>query len=248
MDKEELETALEQHALWLEDTSQGARADLYDADLSDALLRGVNLSGANLRGAHLSGANLRGAFLRDVYLDNADLSVADLDDADLKGAFLRGADLRGANLSDADLSYADLGGASLRGAHLGGANLRGAHLGGANLDGVRYDADTCFFALQCPEEGAFIGWKKCRNRVIVKLLIPEDAKRSSATTRKCRASKVQVLEVIGGDFGESGYDGSVVYRKGDTIVVNDFDDDRWRECSAGIHFFLTRGEAESYEL
>ena len=197
MDKEELETALEQHALWLK--------NLSDAD-----------------------ASLKGA---------------DLDDADLKGAFLMGADLRGA-----DLGGANLRGAHLRGANLRGANLRGAHLGGANLDGVLYDETTCFFALQCPEEGAFIGWKKCRNRVIVKLLIPEDAKRSSATTRKCRASKVQVLEVIGGDFGESGYDGSVVYRKGDTIVVNDFDDDRWRECSAGIHFFLTRGEAESYEL
>ena len=223
MDKKELETTLEQHALWLEDTSQGARADLRDADLRDADLSCAYLSDADLRFADLRGASLRGAYLSD-----ASLSCANLSGANLDGANLRCADLSGANLRN--------------------ANLRGTNLSGTDLDGVLYSVNTCFFALQCPEEGAFIGWKKCRNRVIVKLLIPEDAKRSSATTRKCRASKVQVLEVIGGDFGESGYDGSVVYRKGDTIVVNDFDDDRWRECSAGIHFFLTRGEAESYEL
>jgi hypothetical protein len=220
MDKEELETALKRHALWLKNLSDA------DASLRGADLRGVNLSDEDLRGTDLSGADLRGAFLRDVYLDDADLRGANLDDADLKGAFLRGADLRGASLK--------------------GADLRGASLKGADLDGVLYDETTCFFALQCPEEGAFIGWKKCENDVLVKLLIPEDAKRSSATSRKCRASKAIVLEVIGAEKGVSQNDASFVYEVGKEMIPDSFDDDRWAECSHGIHFFMTRKEAENY--
>jgi hypothetical protein len=102
------------------------------------------------------------------------------------------------------------------------------------------------FVLQCSEEGSFIGWKKCRNNVIVKLLIPEDAKRSSATSRKCRASKVEVLEVYGADFGVSLSDEDVKYMKGETVYPDSFDDDRWNECSNGIHFFITRQEAENW--
>jgi hypothetical protein len=111
---------------------------------------------------------------------------------------------------------------------------------------VAYDEFTTFFALQCPEEGSFVGWKKCRNNVIVKLLIPEDAKRSSATSRKCRASKAVVLEVIGAEKALSRYDGTFVYEVGKEVVANGFDDDRWNECSNGIHFFMTRAEAENY--
>ena len=131
-------------------------------------------------------------------------------------------------------------------ANLRVANLRGADLSGANLSGVQYNENTAFFALQCPEEGAFVAWKKCDNNVIVKLLIPEDAKRSSATTRKCRASKALVLEVIGAEKGISQNDASFVYEVGKEVIPDSFDNDRWKECSHGIHFFITRNEAENY--
>jgi hypothetical protein len=220
MNKEELETALKRHALWLK--------NLSDAD--------ANLRGADLRGVDLSDEDLRGADLRGADLSNANLRGADLDDADLSDA-----SLSGANLSYAHLSGANLSGADLCGAHLGGASLKGA-----DLDGVLYDETTAFFALQCPEEGAFIGWKKCENDVLVKLLIPEDAKRSSATSRKCRASKAIVLEVIGAEKGVSQNDASFVYEVGKEMIPDSFDDDRWAECSHGIHFFMTRKEAENY--
>lgn len=43
---------LQQHALWLRTCGrEGARANLYGADLSDANLRGASLSGASLGGA-----------------------------------------------------------------------------------------------------------------------------------------------------------------------------------------------------
>ena len=115
-----------------------------------------------------------------------------------------------------------------------------------SLSGVQYNENTAFFALQCPEEGAFVAWKKCYNDVIVKLLIPEDAKRSSATTRRCRASKAIVLDVIGAEKGISRNDASFVYEVGKEMIPDSFDGDRWNECSHGIHFFITRKEAENY--
>ena len=203
--------------------------------------------GADLSGADLSGANLRSADLR-----SADLSGADLSGANLRSADLRSADLSGANLSGANLRSANLSGANLRSADLRSANLSGANLSGANLLNVRYDECTGFFALVCPEEGSFIGYKKA-NGHIVKLRITEDALRSSATSRKCRCSKAEVLSITtldGKDDGltsiPSNYDSDFIYRVGTTVEVEDFETDRWDECAAGIHFFITRQEAVQY--
>ena len=166
--------------------------------------------------------------------------------ADLHGADLCGADLCGAYLCGADLYDANLRGADLRDADLCGADLRGA-----NLRGVRYNEQTAYYAMQCPEKGAYIGYKKAEGK-IVELEIQADAKRSSATTRKCRASKAKVLSITSIDGKEhfeeakSSRDQSFVYRVGKTVEVKDFDEDRWRECSTGIHHFITREEAAMY--
>ena len=177
--------------------------------------------------------------------------------ADLSGAYLRGADLRGADLRGADLSGAYLRGADLRGADLSGADLRGADLSGAKeLDNVQYNENTSFFAIQCPESGAFEAYKKAirtnGGAAIVHLMVPSTAKRSSATSRKCRVSEAQVLDITSIDGKEelteaiSQYDNKFVYRKGDTVKVDNFCDDRWTECAAGIHCFITRREAVYY--
>lgn len=176
---------------------------------------------------------------------------ADLCDADLRGADLRDADLHGANLRDADLSDADLRGADLRSADLRGANLCGADLRDANLCGANLrDAKGCY--LSCPTEGSFIGWKKASGH-IVKLRIPEDARRSSATGHKCRCDKAYVMEIqnMDGtratvDAVRSDHDQNFVYTVGATVEVPDFDDNRWSECAQGIHFFIDRREAVEY--
>jgi hypothetical protein len=206
-------------------------ANLRDADLRDANLRGANLRGANLRGADLRGANLCGANLCDANLRSANLSGANLRDADL-----RCADLCGANLYGADLRGADLRGANLYGADLRGANLR--------------DAKGCY--LSCPTEGSFIGWKKASGH-IVKLRIPEDARRSSATGHKCRCDKAYVMEIQNMDGTKatedtvrSDHDKDFVYTVGATVEVPDFDDNRWSECAPGIHFFIDRRAAVEY--
>ena len=178
-------------------------------------------------------------------IDGDDLYEANLRGANLYGAYLRGADLRGANLYGANLYGADLRGANLCGANLYGANLRGADLCGADLYNTVLN-------LQCPEKGAFVGFKKLSKDRIAELEITLDAKRSSATTRKCRCSKAKVISITNQDKTEIFYEGTserdenFIYIVGETIEVKDFDDDRWNECSAGIHFFITRKEAVEY--
>ena len=237
-------------------------ANLSDADLSDADLRCANLSDADLscadlRCADLSCADLSGAYLRYADLSGADLSYADLSGADLSGAYLSDANLSYADLSGADLSYADLSGADLRNADLSNANFSGAnlwyaYLSGADLRNVDVSEKTVFLLPQCPSEGSFVAWKKT-DGMIIKLLVTEDAKRSSATTLKCRCSKAKVLAIENLDGSESGlkevassYNSNFVYRVGEIVEVDDFDDDRWNECSSGIHFFIAREMAVKY--
>ena len=171
------------------------------------------------------------------------------------------ADLSGANLSGADLSVADLYRADLSGANLSRADLSGADLYRANLSGADlYRANiglellNKFFPICCPEYGSFVGWKKCRDDAIVKLEILESAKRSSAYGRKCRCSDAKVLaiqNIKGDDYGvteiASCRDKNFIYRIGEIVKVDDFDEDRRNECSTGIHFFITRQEAVDYE-
>ena len=162
------------------------------------------------------------------------------------GADLRGADLRGAELRRSILRGADLRGADLRGADLSGADLRGADLRVADLRGAK---DIPYFVSAqtvIVPEGQIVGWKKCRANVIVKLTIPAEARRSNATGRKCRAEYAEVAEVIGADVGISMHDGRTEYRVGQRVTCHKWCDDRWEECAGGIHFFITRDEAEDY--
>ena len=172
--------------------------------------------------------------------------------AKLSKANLREANLREANLREANLSEAYLTGAYLIGADLREADLRRSYLGKANLSGAKLD-----WPLVCPEKGSFVGYKKCRDNLIVKLEIPEDALRSSATSRKCRCSKARVLSITNPNESEvnveyadavSGRDSGFLYKVGEVVSVDDFDTNRWNECSTGIHFFITREEAVNYEV
>ena len=254
--REKLNKILEEHKHWIDEDCKNweeMRADLRRANLLNA-----DLSGADLSGADLSGADLRRADLRNANLRNTDLHDADLHDTDLRGADLRGANLCGAFLLNADLSGADFHSANLLNADLSGADLYNADLSGANLcyANLMGAKNVPYIPMVCPEEGDFIGWKKAegnKDKVIVKLRIPSDAKRSSATTRKCRCSKAEVIAIYnldGTEEGEttchSGYDNSFIYEVGKTVEVTNFSEDRWSECAKGIHFFINRQEAIDY--
>jgi hypothetical protein len=185
---------------------------------------GADLQYADLQYADLQYANLVGADLRGVILRNANL----------RGADLVGANLVGANLVDADLLDADL-----RGANLVGANLVGADLGGADLENAKLPN----FQLP-PEKGSFIAYKKVDTGVI-EILIPEDAKRtSSLVSRKCRASHVRVLE--GSGFSPTHTEKKLEYKEGEVVYADAFNDDIRVDCTSGIHFFMTKKEAEEW--
>ena len=189
------------------------------------------------------------AVRRGISLDGASLVGASLDGASLVGASLNRASLDGASLVGASLNRASLVGASLVGASLVGASLVGASLNRASLDGA---LDVPYIPLNCPSDGAFIGWKKVSDR-LVQLLIPEDAKRSSATTNKCRCSKAKVLSITSLD-GERAYESvvnktynpHVEYKVGEMVFPDSFDENRWDECSHGIHFFINKQDAITY--
>ena len=233
MEKEQLNVILINHVHWLLQDCNGwknMRADLRNTDLRGADLYDADLRGADLRGAHLCGANLLGA---------------DLYNADLRCASLYGANLRNIDLYDADLRSADLRNVDLLGADLRGANLRNVDLRGA--------INVPFIPYACPDQGAFIGWKKANNKIVC-IEVSADAKRSSATGRKCRCNKAKVISIeeLDGtkcDLTEiaSSYDKNFIYKVNEEVSVNDFNENRWEECATGIHFFINRQEAVDYK-
>ena len=217
MNTRDLQNILQSHSLWKSSYGQkGSKANLRGADLSNVDLSNVDLSDVDLSDVDLSGADLRCANLSDAYLRCANLSGANLRCADLSGATLHYANLSGANLSDADLRCADLSGA-------------------INIPKLPW-------TIICPD-GDLIVWKKVSNG-IAKLLIPKEAKRVNATSRKCRAEFAIVLDCPA--KATSLHDPSFRYKIGEKIIPHNFDENRWNECSGGIHFFLTKEEAEEY--
>ena len=225
--------------------------DFTWADLSNANMSGANLSYAIMDGADLSGANMR--YSRFIY---ASLANADMSMSDLQGAIFTAANLRGANLTCSYMSCADLRSANLEGANLTNADLKDANINHVDLTGVDLTnvKNLPDISMSCPATGSFIGWKRADNNFIVKLEIPEDAKRSSAIgSRKCRCNKAKVLSIenLDGTPAEvtsvrSRYETEFIYTLGETVEEELFDENRFRECSTGIHFFMTREEAVKY--
>ena len=168
---------------------------------------------------------------------------------DVKGLASMRANLRGANLRYANLRYANLSRANLRDADLRNANLDGANLRDADLRDAK---NIPYIPLECPSEGSFIGWKKI-NKILIKLEIPEDARRSSATTKKCRCDKAKVLGFYDLNSTELNIDkiinnsyNTCEYIKSEMVYPDSFDEDRWNECSHGIHFFINKQDAINY--
>lgn len=136
-------------------------------------------------------------------------------------------------------------------ADLTGANLTGADLTGADLT----HADLPSYSI-VPQEGAFVAYKKAQDEILV-LEIPSDAARTSSLIgRKCRASHCRVLraETIDGEQARQkgwkthgrGRGVETMYRVGEIVKADSFDPDPRIECSHGIHFFITRKEAEEF--
>ena len=271
--QEELNEIIRKHKMWIKDEDGGERAvlanmNLSGLDFSNAWIPKADMHGADLHEANFYNAVLYGADLSFVWAQKANFRYADLLNAtivhanmswaclyytnlrfaDMRGSILYKADMRSSNLvrsdlSEGDLQYAEMFRADIRGAVFDNCKLSDAH-------------DVPYIPMVCPEEGSFIGWKKAygaHDEYIVKLLIPEDARRSSSTCRKCRCNKAKVLaiETLGGKAASitsvhSDYDSDFIYTVGETVEVPDFCEDRFQTCAPGIHFFVQRLEAVNY--
>ena len=237
-------------------------ANLIHANLRDANLMTANLYHANLLGANLSGVNLIHANLTGADLSNANLYHANLFGAILTHAILRYADLCLVTLGHTNLTSADLSNANLRNANLYFADLRHADLTNADLsDAYLKETDLDNAKINYPlnlPEGEFIAWKKVSIHYgtldyIIKLKILADSKRSRGTTDKCRCDRALVLEIqdIAGfktDLKQitNNAFASCTYKVGKIVYADRWDEDRFNECSHGIHFFLDRKKAVDY--
>ena len=164
----------------------------------------------------------------------ANMSYANLYYANMSCANLHGADMSCANMGYANMSYANMSCANLHGADMCGANMSYANMSYANRlrKGIKLSEPI-------------IGWKKCKNNVLVKLEIPRGAIVFSINNKKCRTDKAKVLEIIGADRAYSNHK-FFSYYVGDIIEIFDFNCQYNVECAKGIHFFKTREEAENY--
>ena len=243
LSKRKLNKVLQLHKKWLNGEEDGKCANLSYMDLTGADLSGVDLSYAKIHNTILTNANLSYSIFNYVDFSYTNFFKANLEGVEMKYSNLKGVDFLGAFLRGVDFYQADLSFATIN-----GANLEGTNLIEANLKTIHYDSCTAFFTLQCPEKGKFIGYQKIKDKV-VELLILEDSKRSSATTRVCRASKVRVLSITDTDGNDSGLmeildnKDNITYRIGGIIEIEDFDDNRWKEYGKGICFYITRDEA-----
>lgn len=247
--QEELNEIIERHQHYLREDCEGwgdmvadlSHKDLSGLEFSDADMRLANFAEAVIHAANFNYANLKGASFVEADIRGSDFFLASLDCADFKGADMTGCSFRNATLYAADLRLAK---------------------------------NPPYVPLACPETGSFIGYKQAITEVankeksskgrlfilghlfkivIVTLEIPADAKRSSATSRKCRCDKAKVIDIRSVDgmeqFSEACsviHTPGLTYRIGETVSVDDFDEDRWNECSTGIHFFINRQEAVDY--
>lgn len=195
----------------------------------------------------LSNIDFEYSSLQHVILNRVNLENSSLENSLFDGTTLHGANLRNASLSRGTFRSCDMGECDIS-----GANLFAAVLENVNMEGIISDENTKWFRLHCPEEGAFLGYKKCVNDRLVQLLIPADAKRTSSTMRCCRCDKAKVLTIKSFDYTEefeeawSLVDENFVYRKGQWVEALNFNPDRWFDSTGGIHFWLTREEAKAY--
>lgn len=177
--------------------------------------------------------------------DNWECMKADLSHIDLSHL-----DLRSTDLSYVDLSNANLNCTNLSNANLCGTDLYNTNLIDSNLNGAK---NISFIPYACPDTGSFIGYKRA-GICIVELKILSDARRCSATGRECRCDKAEVLSIqypdkyIPCDIKSvaSNYDRNFIYRVGEIVEEPHFDENRWNECTTGIHFFINRQEAVEF--
>lgn len=221
----------------LQTREKGKRLDFSMRRIVDLDLGGRDLSDVDFSGTSFVRVNLQGA-----NMDHTDVSKALFAECPMQRVRLTNADASCAVFREIDFSGADFS----------GSNFFCAALEGAVLDDVRDDDNTRFFRLACPQTGAFLGWKVGANRRLIRLLIPADARRTSATGYACRCDKAKVLSItsidgtVSYDWASATVNDRFIYKTGEWAYPHAFNPYRWVEDAPGIHFFLERQKAIDY--
>ena len=213
-----------------------------EKDFTNLILENMDLENFNLSDMDFSHSNFINVNLLNVNFCSSQLVNVLLDDCDLQNANLKNTNLERSSLRRANLTKADIS----------GTRLYAAVLENAILDDIIFDDNTKNFRIHCPEKGAFIAYKKGLNNLIVKLLIPSDARRVSSTMNCCRCDKAKVLEIKnfeGTKFFDEAWSTvaeGFCYKLGEWVYAENFNEDRWYDSTGGIHFWMTEEEAKAY--
>lgn len=205
-------------------------------------MRTKKLEGMDFSRVDFSNSDFKDVNFKSCKFDNAKLQYTKFENCDLSGSSFAYADLFAADLRTCDLS----------GSNFDGADFFAALLWEAKLDNLLVTDRTKFFRNYCPEEGYIFGYKKCFNERMVQLLIPKDAKRCSSTTNACRCDKARVVAITDVNKKESYkeamsfVDPNFIYRLGEMVYADSYNEDRWHDSSHGIHFWMTFEEALNY--
>ena len=141
--------------------------------------------------------------------------------------------------------------ADLRYAYLSNADLRYADLSNADLSETKLEEKEkirCGWLLK--ED--FHAYKKCREYLIVELIIPKGSIVFSINNSKCRTNRAKVVSItdiegkVTYDKAVSKRDENFIYKVGAELEVENFNLMYNVECAEGIHFFRTREEAVNY--
>ena len=218
------------------------RLEQGEKDFTNLILENINLENYDLSNMNFSYSNFINVNLSNTNFYASELVNVLLDDCNLQRTNLKNTNLERASLRRANLTYADIR----------GAKLYAAVLENAILDNIIFDDKTENFRIHCPEQGAFIAYKKGLNNLIIKLLVPSDARRVSSTMNCCRCDKAKVLEIK--NFEETKFFDEAwstvaenfCYKLGEWVYAENFNEDRWYDSTGGIHFWMTEEEAKAY--
>ena len=219
--------------------AQGNNSNFYHAAFTNCKFIYVSLDGANFAFSHIISVEFCRCFLCCSTFFNSDIY-------DTK-------------FSVCSCMWANFSDSSWENVSFENSNLTNASTLDITTSGSFTLADTKVYGttltMACPVEGEFTGWKRIFSDIdkyLVKLLVPADAKRSSSTTYKCRCSKAKVLDIVNLRTNEhvtSIMNRSYIdteYTVGEMVYPDSFDENRWNECSHGIHFFVDKENAIEY--
>lgn len=237
----------------------GPDVNLHRINLIRVNLQGTTFNRLDLHNAHFLECDMQNTYFTQCYMDqvwlrnlSAESAIFDMCNfvgakfvnVIMRRAYFTGTDLRDSKFTKCDVEFAYFNSAVLTGTTFSLTNIEKAY------------KDYLTVGLHPAPEGDLIGYGK-KGDYIVTLLIPKEARRSCATSRKYRAEYVKVLSIetlfgtpgpsaITNQYCTEGHTKSVRYAVGEYAYPDTWDENRWNECSNGIHFWLTKEEARQW--